>query len=317
MVQRSLFLIAGMILVSTGVLSAQQTGFLKVASYPAGAEITVDGLAVGKATSSLETAEILTLEVGPHNLYIFIEGVADRLEIIDIAAGDTTEIFIPLREPEGFLTVITEPSDAQVSVGDSAIGFTPLRRIPFPVQQLSVSIYKDCFLPENELVDLTIGLESELNLTLRQQVRLSASSAVEIQRVEICQTGSIVRASYVLAGRPDDRFDVYPVLRRETGELLSMPIEGSVGQNLAPGAGKSIIISLAPNIPEFETIELTFNVVPSKKGGGKTVLFVLGAAVVAGGAAAAVLLGGGDTADPTPTAPTVVRIALPPGPPGG
>jgi len=316
MVRRLLPLIAGMIFASSGMLSAQQTGYLKVASYPEGAEVTVDGLAVGNATASLETAESLTLEVGPHNLYVFIEGVGDYLEVIDIVAGDTTEVFIPLKEPEGFLTVITEPSDAQVSVGDSTIGFTPIRRIPFPVQRLSVSIYRDCFLPQNERVDLAIGQESEIKLTLRQQVRLSASSAVEIQRVEICQSGSVIRASYVLAGQPDDLFDVYPVLRRETGELLSMPIDGNLGQKLVPGPDKSIIISLAPNIPELETVELSFNVVPSKKSGSKAVYFVLGAAAVAGGAAAAVLLGGGSSPAPLPP-PTIVRIAPPPGPPGG
>ncbi len=125
---------------------------LVVQTQPGGAQVYVDGVAVGStAPGNSGSYEVTNLSPGMHRLLLSLEGYRNRFRAVQLKPGETTRITVVLPEAPGELVVHTNPGHAQVYLDDapqglsSAEGLLRLPRVPPGAHRLRVNLsgYKE------------------------------------------------------------------------------------------------------------------------------------------------------------------------------
>lgn len=116
---------------------------------PADSTLVLDGNSV-----SLSPEGTLAVKRGKHRLEVVSPGYTPHAESLNIGFGGGPRISITLQLQPGLLSVISEPADASVSIGDKAYGQTPLNGLELAPGDYTVSVEKENYLPYSTQVTI-------------------------------------------------------------------------------------------------------------------------------------------------------------------
>ncbi|MDP8238178.1 MAG: PEGA domain-containing protein [Candidatus Hatepunaea meridiana] len=144
-----------------------QFGKVSLTSEPANATITVDGQLWGN--TPLTRDKVLS---GEHNIKLTYDNYFDLDETIRIIDGQHFERNYDLRPSVGWLTVVSDPSGAEVTIVETnrSLGKTPLTKVPIDRGTYKLLIEKDLYEPYQTAIGLTYGGEQNVDAKLQRSV---------------------------------------------------------------------------------------------------------------------------------------------------
>jgi formylglycine-generating enzyme required for sulfatase activity len=143
-----------------------------VASAPSGAEVFIDGAAVGATPSTIE------VEAGSRILEIRSAGRKRVRRTLEVSAGEAVDLGVVTLEPEdGRLAVTSRPAGATVTVGSEYRGTTPL----------------EVAVPPDAPLEVRVSLAG--HATYSTGVAVAAGQRVEVQATLEMLTGEVVITS--------------------------------------------------------------------------------------------------------------------------
>jgi hypothetical protein len=139
---------------------------LSVNTSPSGAQVTVDGIQVGKTLVSIQD-----MAPGEHSLTISKAGYENRNERINIASGEKKSVeyaLIPIRvEETATLYVNTAPPGAYLSVdGVRSSGTTPVFLPKLSIGRHVIAVVKPGYESKEEIVSLSKGDKKGIRIIL-------------------------------------------------------------------------------------------------------------------------------------------------------
>ncbi len=155
---------------SVTLVSAAQTGQLAVSSLPAGAQVFLDGRAVGVAPLTLDN-----LPPGEYSLRLTYANYRDDARQVTISAGQRTTVEAQLEAMPATVAITSTPEGATIFVDDQPRGQTPATLSDIAPGQHVVRLSKDGFQDWQQTVRLEPGGRSDLAGQLR---RASAPASV-------------------------------------------------------------------------------------------------------------------------------------------
>jgi len=142
------------------------TGQVNVTSGPSGANLTIDGQSWGT------TPKVVTLDEGPHEVAVTMEGYETFTQTVQIQAGSMTPInatLIPLPAVStGTVDIISDPPGATVLVDGQEKGTTPLTQLDLPVDTYRIEIRREGYESQFKNVDIRRGSNPDLHVTLER-----------------------------------------------------------------------------------------------------------------------------------------------------
>ncbi len=131
-------------------------GYFKVNSTPSGAEVLLDGRALG--TSPLPRGEISS---GQHELKIRKALYHEYTETFFIEDGDDKQFDINLRAAFGHLLITSDPNGADVFLDGRQVGTTPYENLQQPSGRYNVRLSKDLYSDANEQIVVSDSEKTE------------------------------------------------------------------------------------------------------------------------------------------------------------
>jgi TonB family protein len=192
---------------------------IEVATDPGGADVRIDGAAMGRAPLSLSG-----LSPGPHTVTVSLQGFsAAELRLVLPPGPIPVPLQFTLHPMETSLQVASQPSGARVSVDGKRVGTTPLEALAVSPGLRTIEISYKGFRPWTQTVEARAGD------TIPLLARLEPESAPGTQRAALKLGGWVQKGDLVEAGP-----GVAPP-RRISGEAAPYPeiakrlrLEGSV-----------------------------------------------------------------------------------------
>ena len=169
--------IAAMAIAAIAALSScgheDPTGSLRVASTPAGAEITLDGIATGDLTPFE-----YRLSVGAHTVAVILEGhqasPAQRDVTVSPARLSSSSFTLT---PLGELTVTSTPGDGAIVIDGADTGETTPHTLSLPVGEHRVDVRLDGRISDGpQTISLTAGTPAEAAFILHPAGELAVNS---------------------------------------------------------------------------------------------------------------------------------------------
>ena len=156
---------------------------IAIDSVPRGARLMVNGTAAGSTPLSIE------LPAGEHELELTAEGFKPWREVIVVKANQPRKLeTVQLQPADGILTVRTDPAGANVMVGSSFAGRTPLELKLTAETQHLIHIYKAGYEKADRQIKLLSEESKTLTIALKPKLGL-ISFAVEPRDAEILVDG--------------------------------------------------------------------------------------------------------------------------------
>ncbi|WP_332449293.1 PEGA domain-containing protein [Methanoculleus sp.] len=110
-------------------VSSTTTGAIDVVSYPAGANVYLDGALKG-LTPSAGVYTISNVAVGSHTIRVAMDGYLDYTTSVEVSGATTSHVTATLRPGQGsttgFIAVTSSPAGADVYIDNAYKGITPL-----------------------------------------------------------------------------------------------------------------------------------------------------------------------------------------------
>ena len=145
-----------------------QAAVLRVETTPSGAEVELDGAAVGESPLELE------LEAGAYEVRVSLDGYVEQNSEVTMRAGETTaQAFLLTREarttsgrrPTGTLTIATNPW-CEVFLGRRKLGTTPFSNVEIPAGRQTLTLRPRDRPERRHVVAIEAGRETRVNLVL-------------------------------------------------------------------------------------------------------------------------------------------------------
>ncbi len=112
------------------------TGFLSVTSSPAGADIAIDGRAIGE-----KTPNTIPIDPGHHTIKVTLAGYQDWTGSAHVTGGRTTNVHATLSQATGSIKVTSSPSGAKIYV-DTYLGWSSKGQTPNTITSVSPGHYR-------------------------------------------------------------------------------------------------------------------------------------------------------------------------------
>lgn len=143
------------------------TGTLAVASNPQGAQVLVNGRAVGNAPVNV------TLQPGQYNLELRLQGYDVFRQTVSVAAGQTVTVTANLAQQavNGLLAISSNPQGAQVLINGRAVGNTPTN-VSVQPGQYNVEIRLSGYDVFRTTVSVSAGQTVNINAPLQAERRV-------------------------------------------------------------------------------------------------------------------------------------------------
>lgn len=110
-------------------IPSETVGAIDVVSYPAGANVYLDGTLQGQ-TPSAGVFTISNVRVGTHTLKVTLGGYQDYTTSVDVGRATTSHVSAPLQPAPagttGSIAVTSSPSGAEIYIDNAYKGITPL-----------------------------------------------------------------------------------------------------------------------------------------------------------------------------------------------
>ncbi|MDG5813843.1 PEGA domain-containing protein [Chitinispirillales bacterium ANBcel5] len=133
---------------------------LKIISEPTGASVAVNEIKYGKTPALVEG-----LEIGTHQIELSKSGHYRRVLRVTVNNPGERELSLKLQAPAS-LAVISEPSDAQISIDDKVVGSTPFRIPQIRPGDYTLTSSLSGYKPLEKEITLESGAQDTLRLIL-------------------------------------------------------------------------------------------------------------------------------------------------------
>ena len=204
-------------------------GLMSMTSIPESANVYVDHQFVG--VTPLASAKI---EKGERHIRISKQDFNEWEEVVQLTVDAPRQINAPLISKYGFLTVVSSPTGASVSVDDKFLGMTPLNLARVHVGAKAVKISREDYAETTQTVKIEPGLETKISPELQTVVGF-ISVAVAPSYASVMVDNEVITASTV------ERFKVSAGAHTVTIFLGSNPHPASVDCNIAPGDERKFV----------------------------------------------------------------------------
>jgi hypothetical protein len=155
-------------------LAVVRTTSLEVTVENGPAEIYLDSKTLGLYCTADLTCTKGMLP-GRYRLYIEREGFEPRIERIEVRLGQKTTLERALVEKSSEVTLVVWPDEAQVSVGEEALGPGP-QKLTLPAGEHEVEVSLDGFATERRTLEARRGAPVELEVALAELVRIDVNA---------------------------------------------------------------------------------------------------------------------------------------------
>ena len=161
------------------------TGQVNVTSGPSGASIAIDG------QPHETTPRVVTLDEGPHEIVVTMEGYETFTQTVQIQAGSMIPIhamLIPLPAVStGTVNISSDPSGATVLIDGQDKGTTPLSRLAIPVGTHRIEIRREDYESQFQNIEVRGGRNPDVHVTLERsgQAVLTLASNLRGARIII------------------------------------------------------------------------------------------------------------------------------------
>ena len=153
-----------------------------VKSLPSGADILVDGEAVGQTPATVEILQ------GEHQLMLQLQAYGDWRKELQIIASENVDLGVVTLQPAaGELTLSSVPSSANVTLDDEFQGQTPLTLTLSPDRAHRLAVFKPGYKRYSSSVELPAAGSDQQTVTLQAElgeVRFSISPANAVLRID-------------------------------------------------------------------------------------------------------------------------------------
>ncbi|MEM4298299.1 MAG: PEGA domain-containing protein, partial [Nitrososphaerota archaeon] len=144
-----------------------QFGKVTLNSKPAGAEVTVDGVKWGKTPLTKDR-----VPSGEHMVHLALQNYFDEELVIRLGDGEHFQRTFTMRPRVGWLTVITDPPGASVTITEPKrpLGTTPLIDIPLDRGSYNLMMEREGYEPYETAIALTYGGRERIEAKLQRSV---------------------------------------------------------------------------------------------------------------------------------------------------
>ena len=151
-------------------------------SVPSGADILVDGEAVGQTPATVEILQ------GEHQLMLQLQAYADWQQTLQVNASENLDLGVVTLQPAaGELTLSSVPSSANVTLDGEFQGQTPLTLALSPDHAHRLEVFKPGYKRYSSSVELPAAGSDQQTVTLQAElgeVRFSISPANAVLRID-------------------------------------------------------------------------------------------------------------------------------------
>lgn len=168
-------------------MPSSTVGWVYVSSSPGGAEVTLDGRAVGQ-TPAAGSLKLNNIAAGSHTVSLSLAGYAPYTEPVSVSPNTVSEVNAILQpsapaKTTGALSVSSEPAGAQVLLDDAFVGITPLTLDSVTTGTHSVIIRMNGYQDYTTSTPVNAGATSTVSAAL-----LPASQPTQKSPVPFCVT---------------------------------------------------------------------------------------------------------------------------------
>lgn len=148
---------------------------VRFASTPPGAELSVDGEAIGLTPL---TAEILE---GERSVSLKLTGHKTWQDALELAAGEQIDMgSIELEKADGLVLVQSKPTQASITVNGNYHGLTPMEVALPPGKTYQITLFKDGFEPAQRQLAVESGKEQTIDVALQAKLgQINVNSSPE------------------------------------------------------------------------------------------------------------------------------------------
>jgi len=209
-----------------------------------GTDVRVDGQLVGRTPLTWGN-----LTPGKHTVEIARAGVVPVKRSVRVGPGGRVELTIPLRVPEGKLTLTSKPAGAEVLLGEEVLGTTPLQAVAIAAGRHTLKVRKEGFLS----VDVAVHVQDRKPAKARTTLKPVPPTLV----VESTPPAASVRINGKPAGKtplrrtdlPPGSYQVELELKGHRGVKRSVELEdrkvAKISEGLTPRQG-TLTVTTAP-----------------------------------------------------------------------
>ncbi len=152
----------------------RETRAVRIVSQPAGAEVTWNGEALGKAPALLARSF-----VGTHTLRLELEGYDALEQEVEVKSGDKPlELTFPLTKRAGKLRIVSDPPGAQIRLAGKASGTAPVDLSDLPPGEYEVTATLAGYREAQQKAEVRAHDTTTVELKLARQV-----GSIEIKTV--------------------------------------------------------------------------------------------------------------------------------------
>jgi hypothetical protein len=163
-----------------------------------GTDVRIDGQLVGRTPLTWSK-----LKPGKHTVEISRQGVVPVKKTINVGPGGKAELSIPLRVPQGKLTLTSKPEGAEIVLGGSVIGTTPVKKLELAAGAQKLTLRKKGY------IDVELEVTIKDRKTTRTKTTLKPVPPTLV--VETNPPGAAVRIAGKVVGKtPLRKTDMAP-----------------------------------------------------------------------------------------------------------
>ena len=228
---------------------AAQIATLVVKSNPEGARVLVDGIDIGETPRTKEFEITKNQKV---KVRLELEGYEPREKTVELKPKRETKVDerlkrlkVPEKPKPATLKVISSPAGATVTLDGDVLGTTPLeKKIEIPANKsANLRLELDGYESAERIVDLRVGRETKLTVTLVRQPERPKSATLEVVTVP---AGAEISIDGVVQGKSPVRYS------KETTTPISVSVRATLtGYEIAEQTA-----TLDPSVPASLSITL-------------------------------------------------------------
>lgn len=145
-------------------------GRLNISSQPAGARVTINEQDMG--TTPLLASELTVGE--EHRVRIALEGFEPVTRTVMISEGENNPINVQLTPATNYVSVLSRPDEAEVTIDNRVVGITPLQKLEYRIGMHSIEVSKRGYRPHIDQFQVQREEPTLLNIRLRSKSRGTA-----------------------------------------------------------------------------------------------------------------------------------------------
>jgi hypothetical protein len=228
-----------------------QTGSISISSNPSSANVYRDGTFKGITPITLKN-----IPVGSHTIKLTKSGYNDISKTVTVSSIKTTYISELLVVQTGSISILSNPSSANVYLDGTSKGITPITLKNIPVGSHTIKLTKSGYADHSKTITVSSGQTTSLSNDLSKTTSVSPEETTSVSKTLPVQTGSLSISSNPLGAKiylDNEYKGTTPLTLSDVSIglhtiILTLPDHTQVSKTVTvnPGQTTSIFGSLVP-----------------------------------------------------------------------